>query len=190
MYSGALPLVCEMFLDGNYFSRVVFVVVFFWPHFYYLWSITKIPYWCVDLTYRDDRGRDDYYSPERSRSYSRSLSPGGGKDYRKSPRENGRSPSDKKAQTPSRSQSPRGNDHSPSRSRSRSYRYEYEEYIIDWIWRNCKFNLRKSLLIKIWSFIDEIILEMQSCSINEAPSSKVGFTFYSFLLLILESSSV
>ncbi|KAH1200765.1 hypothetical protein GmHk_17G047649 [Glycine max] len=75
------------------------------------------------MTYRDGRGRDDYYSPERSRSYSRSLSPSGGKDYRKSPRlrENGRSPNDKKDQTPSRSESPRGNDRSPSRSRSRSY---------------------------------------------------------------------
>ena len=82
------------------------------------------------MTYRDGRGRDDYYSPERSRSYSRSLSPSGGKDYKKSPRlrENGRSPNDKKDQTPSRSESPRGNDRSPSRSRSRSYRYEFYFY--------------------------------------------------------------
>ncbi|KAK7387845.1 hypothetical protein VNO78_22641 [Psophocarpus tetragonolobus] len=72
---------------------------------------------------RDGRGRDDGYSPERSRSYSRSLSPSGGKDYRKSPRvrENGRSPNEKKDQTPSRSKSPRGNDRGPSRSPSRSY---------------------------------------------------------------------
>ncbi|KAJ1427256.1 RNA-binding domain superfamily [Sesbania bispinosa] len=72
---------------------------------------------------RDGRGRDDYYSPERSRSYSRSLSPSDGKDYRRSPypRENGRSPNDKKDQSPSRSQSPRVNDRSRSRSRSRSY---------------------------------------------------------------------
>ncbi|KAH1243702.1 Serine/arginine-rich SC35-like splicing factor SCL28 [Glycine max] len=73
------------------------------------------------MTYRDGRGRDDYYSPERSRSYSRSLSPSGGKDYKKSPRlrENGRSPNDKKDQTPRRSESPRDNDCSPSRSHSR-----------------------------------------------------------------------
>ncbi|RZC04599.1 Serine/arginine-rich SC35-like splicing factor SCL28 isoform C [Glycine soja] len=70
---------------------------------------------------RDGRGRDDYYSPERSRSYSRSLSPSGGKDYKKSPRlrENGRSPNDQKDQTPRRSESPRDNDCSPSRSHSR-----------------------------------------------------------------------
>ncbi|KAK7363644.1 hypothetical protein VNO77_05794 [Canavalia gladiata] len=73
--------------------------------------------------YRDDRGRDDYYSPERSRSYSRSPSPSGEKDYRRSPRhrQNGRSPNDKKDQIPNRSESPRGNDRSPLRSRSRSY---------------------------------------------------------------------
>ncbi|XP_057417414.1 serine/arginine-rich SC35-like splicing factor SCL28 isoform X2 [Lotus japonicus] len=91
----------------------------------------------------DSRGRDDYYSPERSRSYSRSRSPSGGKDYRRSPhpRENGRSPNDKRDQAPSRSLSPRRDDppnekrdrapnrsvsprrddRSPSRSRSRSY---------------------------------------------------------------------
>jgi len=33
--------------------------------------------------------------------------------------------------------------------------------------------------------IEEIILEMLSCSINEAPSSIVGFAFYSFLLFYL-----
>ncbi|CAJ2634438.1 unnamed protein product [Trifolium pratense] len=90
---------------------------------------------------RDGRGRDDDYSPKRSRSYSRSVSPGGAKDDRSPPRakddrrsprakddrrsphakENGRSPHDKKDQAPSRSLSPRGNDRSPSRSRSRSY---------------------------------------------------------------------
>ncbi|WJX90542.1 Serine/arginine-rich SC35-like splicing factor scl28, variant 2 [Trifolium repens] len=90
---------------------------------------------------RDDRGRDDDYSPKRSRSYSRSVSPGGTKDDRRSPRakddrrsprakddrrsprakENGHSPNDKKDRAPSRSPSPRGNDRSPSRSRSRSY---------------------------------------------------------------------
>ncbi|CAI8610591.1 unnamed protein product [Vicia faba] len=99
---------------------------------------------------RDDRGRDGY-SPERSRSYSRSVSPGvgkddrrssrasldggkddrrssraspgGGKDDRRSPRarENGRSPNVKKDQSPTRSESPRDRDRSPSRSRSRSY---------------------------------------------------------------------
>ncbi|KAL5163531.1 Serine/arginine-rich SC35-like splicing factor SCL28 [Glycine soja] len=70
------------------------------------------------IVFRDGRGRDDYYSPERSRSYSRSLSPSGGKDYKKSPRlrENGRSPNDKKDQTPRRSESPRDNDCSPSSS--------------------------------------------------------------------------
>ncbi|KAF7837175.1 serine/arginine-rich SC35-like splicing factor SCL28 isoform X1 [Senna tora] len=73
---------------------------------------------------RDHRGKDDDYSPERSRSYSRSPSPRGGKDYRRSPspRENGRSPDDRRDQTHSRSESPQGNGRSPSRSRSRSYR--------------------------------------------------------------------
>lgn len=101
--------------------------------------------------YMDGRGRDDYYSPERSRSYSRSRSPSGGKDYRRSPhpRENGRSPNDKRDQAPSRSLSPRRDDppnekrdrapnrsvsprrddRSPSRSRSRSYRYIFTVFI-------------------------------------------------------------
>ncbi|XP_028783580.1 serine/arginine-rich SC35-like splicing factor SCL28 [Neltuma alba] len=72
---------------------------------------------------RDHRDKDDYYSPERSRSYSRSPSPRGRKDYRRSPtpRENGRSPDDRRDHTRSRSESPRGNGRSPSRSRSRSY---------------------------------------------------------------------
>ncbi|XP_027329873.1 serine/arginine-rich SC35-like splicing factor SCL28 isoform X2 [Abrus precatorius] len=72
---------------------------------------------------RDGRGRDDYYSPERSRSYSRSLSPSAEKDYRRSPhlRQNGRSPTGKKDPIPSRSESPRGNERSPSRSCSLSY---------------------------------------------------------------------
>ncbi|KAI4317669.1 hypothetical protein L6164_025520 [Bauhinia variegata] len=72
---------------------------------------------------RDRRDRDDYRSPERSRSYSRSPFPRGEKDYRRSPspRENGRSPNDKRDRTPSRSGSPTGKGHVPSRSRSRSY---------------------------------------------------------------------
>ncbi|XP_028759864.1 serine/arginine-rich SC35-like splicing factor SCL28 isoform X1 [Neltuma alba] len=76
---------------------------------------------------RDHRDRDNYYSPERSRSYSMSPSPRGRKDYRRSPspRENGRSPDDRRDHTRSRSETPRGNGRSPSRSRSRSYRYGF-----------------------------------------------------------------
>ncbi|TXG71823.1 hypothetical protein EZV62_000402 [Acer yangbiense] len=75
----------------------------------------------------DRRSRDDYRSPRRSRSISRSPSPCDERDYRSdqrspSPRENGRSPHDERDYAPSRSRSPRGNSRSPSRSRSRSYR--------------------------------------------------------------------
>ena len=42
IYSGVVPFVCEMFLDGNYFSRVVYGVLL--AHFYCLLSITKIQY--------------------------------------------------------------------------------------------------------------------------------------------------
>ncbi|OIW00040.1 hypothetical protein TanjilG_26377 [Lupinus angustifolius] len=72
-----------------------------------------------DLSPSEKRDR----SPSRPRSYSRSPAPSGEKEYRKSPplRENGRSPIDERDQAPTRSPSPRGNGHSPSRSRSRSY---------------------------------------------------------------------
>ncbi|XP_062176427.1 serine/arginine-rich SC35-like splicing factor SCL28 isoform X2 [Alnus glutinosa] len=76
---------------------------------------------------RDHGARDDYLSPVRSRSISRSPSPRDERDYRRdyrrslSPRENGRSPHDERKYAPNRSLSPRGNDRSPSRSRSRSY---------------------------------------------------------------------
>ncbi|XP_044499607.1 serine/arginine-rich SC35-like splicing factor SCL28 [Mangifera indica] len=72
---------------------------------------------------RDHRDRDDYRSPRRSRSVSRSPSPRDYRDYRTnrrypSPRENGRSLHDERNYAPSRSMSPRGNSHSPSRSHS------------------------------------------------------------------------
>ncbi|XP_059452952.1 serine/arginine-rich SC35-like splicing factor SCL28 isoform X2 [Corylus avellana] len=72
---------------------------------------------------RDRVARDDYLSPVRSRSISRSPSPRDERDYRRSlsPRENGRSPHDERNYAPNRSLSPRGNDRSPLRSRSRSY---------------------------------------------------------------------
>ncbi|KAK7400464.1 hypothetical protein VNO78_11672 [Psophocarpus tetragonolobus] len=81
----------------------------------------------------DGSSRDDSYSSERSKSYSRSLSRSSEKDYRKSPclRKNGRSPNEKKYQTPSRSKSPRGNDRGLSRSHSWSYRYGFSKYFID-----------------------------------------------------------
>lgn len=68
--------------------------------------------------------RDDYRSPMRSRSFSRSPPPRDEREYRRSPspRENGRSPQDERDFAPSRSLSPRGNNR--SLSRSRSYRYE------------------------------------------------------------------
>ncbi|XP_031247852.1 serine/arginine-rich SC35-like splicing factor SCL28 [Pistacia vera] len=72
---------------------------------------------------RDHRDRDDYRSPRRSRSVSRSPSPHDERDYRSnqrspSPRENGRSFHDERNYAPSPSMSPRGNGRSPSRSRS------------------------------------------------------------------------
>ncbi|KAJ7980188.1 Serine/arginine-rich SC35-like splicing factor [Quillaja saponaria] len=71
---------------------------------------------------RDYRGRGNYPSPERSRSFSQSPSPRGEGDQRRSgPRENGRTLGGKRDYTPSRSPSPRGNGRSPSRSRSQSY---------------------------------------------------------------------
>ncbi|KAI9193954.1 hypothetical protein LWI28_001701 [Acer negundo] len=79
---------------------------------------------------RDRRSRDDYRSPRRSRSISRSPSPRDERDYRsdqrspsprENPRENGRNPHDERDYAPSRSRSPRGNSRSPSRSHSRSY---------------------------------------------------------------------
>ncbi|GAV63376.1 RRM_1 domain-containing protein [Cephalotus follicularis] len=74
---------------------------------------------------RDDGARDDYYSPRRSRSVSRSPSPREKKynsNHRSpSPKENGRSPYDARGHAPNRSKSPRGNGRSPSRSRSPSY---------------------------------------------------------------------
>ncbi|KAL5848961.1 hypothetical protein ACOSQ4_006974 [Xanthoceras sorbifolium] len=71
------------------------------------------------------RSKDDYRSPRRSRSISRSLSPRDERGYRSdqrspSPRENGGSPHDERDYALSRSRSPRGNSHSLSRSRSRS----------------------------------------------------------------------
>ncbi|KAB1214079.1 Serine/arginine-rich splicing factor 33 [Morella rubra] len=72
---------------------------------------------------RDRGARDDYRSPVRSRSVSRSPSPHDGKDYRRSlsPRENGRSPRAERDYAPSKSPSPRENNCIPSRSRSRSF---------------------------------------------------------------------
>ncbi|PSR85170.1 Serine/arginine-rich SC35-like splicing factor, partial [Actinidia chinensis var. chinensis] len=100
---------------------------------------------------RRRRARDDYYSPRRSRSVSRSVSPRDGRSYRSkrnssrrsrsisrslsphdernyradsrspSPRENGRSPPDTRDREPSRSPNPRGKSRSPPEYRSRSY---------------------------------------------------------------------
>ncbi|GMY27612.1 serine/arginine-rich SC35-like splicing factor SCL28 isoform X2 [Fagus crenata] len=72
---------------------------------------------------RDHVARDDYRSPVRSRSISRSPPPRDERDYRRSltPRENSPSPHHDRDYAPSRSMSPRGNNRSPSRSRSRSY---------------------------------------------------------------------
>ncbi|XP_044486441.1 serine/arginine-rich SC35-like splicing factor SCL28 [Mangifera indica] len=72
---------------------------------------------------RDHRDRDDYHSPRRSRSVSRSPSPRDERDYRSNqrsprPRENGRSLHGDRNYAPSRSMSPMGNSCSPSRSRS------------------------------------------------------------------------
>ncbi|KAJ0093330.1 hypothetical protein Patl1_25533 [Pistacia atlantica] len=69
---------------------------------------------------KDHRDRDDYRSPRRSRSVSRSPSPRDERDYRSnqrspSPRENGRSFHDERNYAPSPSMSPRGNGRSPSR---------------------------------------------------------------------------
>ncbi|KAH7573648.1 hypothetical protein JRO89_XS03G0186700 [Xanthoceras sorbifolium] len=69
------------------------------------------------------RSKDDYRSPRRSRSISRSLSPRDERGYRSdqrspSPRENGGSPHDERDYAPSRLRSPRGNSRSPSRSHS------------------------------------------------------------------------
>ncbi|KAL6971377.1 hypothetical protein U1Q18_031054 [Sarracenia purpurea var. burkii] len=102
---------------------------------------------------RDHRTRDDYYSPRRSRSISKSVSPRDDRNYRSnqksqrwsrsisrsvsphdekdyrpghrspSPRENGQSPRDEKYDDPNRSPTPRRNARSLSRSRSRSFRY-------------------------------------------------------------------
>ncbi|XP_023897340.1 serine/arginine-rich SC35-like splicing factor SCL28 isoform X1 [Quercus suber] len=73
---------------------------------------------------RDHVARDDYRSPVRSRSFSRSPPPRDEREYRRSPspRENGRSPQDERDFAPSRSLSPRGNNRSLSRSRSYSPR--------------------------------------------------------------------
>ncbi|PNX98489.1 serine/arginine-rich splicing factor 33-like protein, partial [Trifolium pratense] len=64
---------------------------------------------------RDGRGRDDDYSPKRSRSYSRSVSPGGAKDDRSPPRaKDDRSPRAKDDRSPPRAKddrrSPRAKD--------------------------------------------------------------------------------
>lgn len=75
--------------------------------------------WC-----RSRGARDEYLSPARSRSISRSRSPRDRRDYSRSlsPKENGRSPREVD-NARSRSRSPRADSRSPSGSRSRSYRY-------------------------------------------------------------------
>ncbi|KAJ4828935.1 hypothetical protein Tsubulata_040087 [Turnera subulata] len=82
---------------------------------------------------RDRRGKDDYQSPRKSRSISRSPSPRD-EDLRwnersPSPRENGKIPRDEEDYASRRSRSPRGNGHSPSRSRSRSYGYVSDGFL-------------------------------------------------------------
>ncbi|KDP40047.1 hypothetical protein JCGZ_02045 [Jatropha curcas] len=69
---------------------------------------------------------DDYQSPRRSRSISRSRSPKDERDYKSnqrfpSPRENGQSPHDERDYASGRSRSPRGDSRSRSRSPLRSY---------------------------------------------------------------------
>ncbi|KAJ8766276.1 hypothetical protein K2173_022335 [Erythroxylum novogranatense] len=70
--------------------------------------------------------KDEYYSPQKSRSISRSHSPRDEREYRSgyrspSPRDNGNGPHDDRVYASDRSRSPRCISHSPSGSRSRSY---------------------------------------------------------------------
>lgn len=119
---------------------------------YHLNFAFQYPDWSVRwyfLVERDRvrRTRDDRYSPSRSRSVSRSVSPRYERNYRSkqksprrsrsisrspSPREkrnyrspigNGQSPNDERDHEPSMSLSPDGKLRSPRNYRSRSYRY-------------------------------------------------------------------
>ncbi|KAG5554901.1 hypothetical protein RHGRI_012455 [Rhododendron griersonianum] len=106
---------------------------------------------------RDRRARDDDYSPRRSRSVSKSVSPRDERNYRSkmksprrsrsisrspsprdkrnyrsdlrspSPRVNGKNQRDERYDEQSRSQSPRRNARIPSRSPSRSLSYDFPE---------------------------------------------------------------
>ncbi|KAF3963099.1 hypothetical protein CMV_012482 [Castanea mollissima] len=93
------------------------------PNFH---CLDQVSYFCSEILERcrDHVARDDYRSPVRSRSFSRSPPPRDEREYRRSPspRENGRSPQDERDFAPSRSLSPRGNNRSLSRSRSYSPR--------------------------------------------------------------------
>ncbi|KAE9455276.1 hypothetical protein C3L33_12815, partial [Rhododendron williamsianum] len=117
-----------------------------------VYQLRSLEFWPLDR-----RARDDDYSPRRSRSVSKSVSPRDERNYRSkmksprrsrsisrspsprdkrnyrsdlrspSPRVNGKNQRDERYDEQSRSQSPRRNARIPSRSPSRSLSYDFPE---------------------------------------------------------------